>query len=41
MQVRKALPRVATAQVFSAKSRAGLAELINCLNQWYEFTAKV
>jgi len=38
LQVRKALPQVATAQVFSAKSRAGLAELITCLNQWYEFT---
>ena len=41
LQVRKALPQVATAQVFSAKSRAGLAELITCLNQWYEFPSRV
>jgi GTP-binding protein len=41
LQVRKALPQVATAQVFSAKNRTGLAELITCLNQWYEFTPTV
>jgi GTP-binding protein len=41
LQVRKALPQIATAQVFSAKSRAGLAELITRLNQWYEFTSTV
>jgi GTP-binding protein len=41
LQVRKALPQIATAQVFSAKSRAGLAELITRLNQWYEFTSRV
>jgi GTP-binding protein len=41
LQVRKALPQIATAQVFSAKSRAGLAELITRLNQWYGFTSKV
>jgi GTP-binding protein len=41
LQVRKALPQIATAQVFSAKSRAGLAELIARLNQWYGFTSKV
>jgi len=40
LQVRKVLPPVATAQVFSAKSRAGLAELITCLNHWYEITPR-
>jgi len=41
LQVRKELPPVATAQVFSAKNRVGLAELITCLNQWYELTPAV
>jgi len=36
LQVRKQLPPGATAQVFSSKSRAGLAELIARLDQWYE-----
>lgn len=40
LQVRKVLPPVATAQVFSAKNRAGLGELITCLNQWYEITPR-
>ena len=34
-QVRKALPPGATAQVFSARSREGLAELIERLDTWY------
>ncbi len=34
--VRKNLPPVATAQVYSAKSRDGLKELIQRLNEWYE-----
>jgi GTP-binding protein len=37
LQVRKSLPGNATVQVFSSKSRAGLGELIDHLNQWYEF----
>ena len=41
LQVRKVLPGNATAQVFSAKNRNGLAELIERLNQWYEITATV
>ena len=36
LQVRKQLPPGATAQVFSSKSRTGLAELIARLDQWYE-----
>jgi GTP-binding protein len=34
-QVRKSLPAGATAQVFSAQKREGLAELIDCLDGWY------
>ena len=34
--VRKRLPQVATVQVYSAKSRDGLKELIERLNEWYE-----
>ena len=41
MQVSKALPEGSTAQVFSSRSRAGLEELIDCLNIWYEFTPTV
>lgn len=41
LQVRKALPPGASAQVFSSKSRAGLAELIECLNRWYGLTPSV
>jgi len=41
LKVRKALPQVATAQVFSTKSRAGLGELIASLNQWYELAPTV
>ena len=36
LKVRKSLPRGATVQVFSAKSRDGLFELIGHLNSWYE-----
>jgi GTP-binding protein len=36
LMVRKALPDVATAQVFSARKPAGLDELIARLNLWYE-----
>jgi len=36
MQTRKVLPAIATAQVFSAKNRGGLDELILQLNRWYE-----
>jgi len=39
LKVRKALPGGATAQVFSAKSNAGLEELIGRLNLWYELDA--
>ncbi len=35
LHVRKLLPSCATAQVFSAKRRDGLAELIQHLNAWY------
>ena len=41
LKVRKSLPQGATAQVFSAKNRGGLGELISRLNQWYELKAKV
>jgi len=36
LQLRRSLPDSATAQVFSAKSRDGLNELILQLNHWYE-----
>lgn len=36
LKVRKSLPFGATAQVFSAKSRDGLVELIRHLNSWYD-----
>jgi len=36
LQVRNQLPPGSTAQVFSAKNRGGLAELIARLDQWYE-----
>jgi GTP-binding protein len=36
LKVRKSLPLCATAQVFSAKSRDGLFELIRHLNTWYD-----
>jgi len=39
MQVRKTLHAGATVQVFSAKTRDGLGELIQQLNLWYEITA--
>ena len=35
LQVRKALPAGATAQVFSAHDREGLVDLIDCLDGWY------
>ena len=35
LKVRKALPESATVQVFSAKNRQGLKELILQLNRWY------
>jgi GTP-binding protein len=41
LKVCKALPQVATAQVFSASKRAGLAELISRLNQWYQLPSTV
>jgi GTP-binding protein len=37
LKVRKSLPDGASCQIFSAKARSGLAELIRRLNQWYEF----
>lgn len=36
LQVRRALPQMATAQLFSARSGEGLVELIECLNGWYD-----
>jgi GTP-binding protein len=36
LKVRKELPEGSSAQVFSAKSRAGLEPLIECLNRWYQ-----
>lgn len=41
LRVRKALPHGASAQVFSSKSRTGLAELINRLNEWYGLDSPV
>ena len=35
LQVRKALPEGATAQLFSARTGAGLDDLIDCLDRWY------
>lgn len=40
-KLRKSLPAGASAQVFSAKSRDGLDELIARLDQWYEIAAAV
>lgn len=40
LQVRRSLPDGASAQVFSAKSRDGLRELIQRLNLWYGFDAE-
>jgi GTP-binding protein len=37
LKVRAALPASASCQVFSARGRNGLVELIEQLNQWYEF----
>jgi GTP-binding protein len=37
LQVRKALPAGATAQLFSAHNCEGLDELIACLDGWYGF----
>jgi GTP-binding protein len=39
LKVRKSLPFGATAQVFSARSRDGLDELIRHLNNWYGIEA--
>jgi GTP-binding protein len=39
LKVRKALPASATAQVFSAKSKDGLNDLILRLNHWYDIEA--
>jgi len=36
LQVRKQLPPGATVQTFSASKGEGKAELISCLNEWYE-----
>ena len=41
LKIRKTLPPLASAQVFSSKNKAGLTELINRLNEWYEITPKV
>ena len=38
LKVRKSLPAGSTVQVFSAKSRDGLAELVQHLNAWYQIT---
>jgi GTP-binding protein len=38
LKVRKSLPAGSTAQVFSAKNRDGLAELVQHLNSWYKIT---
>ena len=35
LQVRKALPDGASAQLFSARTGEGLEELIDCLDGWY------
>jgi GTP-binding protein len=41
LQVRKALPDGATAQVFSSSKRIGMGELISRLNQWYQIAPPV
>ena len=37
LAVRKALPSLASAQVFSARSRAGLEELVETLSRWFRY----
>jgi len=39
LQVRRSLPPSASVQVYSAKSRDGLVELIRKLDLWYEIEA--
>ena len=39
-KVRKALPEGATAQLFSAKNREGMIQLMERLDQWYELPPK-
>jgi GTP-binding protein len=38
LQVRKQIPASGSVQVFSAKSRAGLDQLIDHLSAWYEYS---
>ncbi|NNK38254.1 MAG: YihA family ribosome biogenesis GTP-binding protein [Xanthomonadales bacterium] len=40
LQARRRLPEIASAQVFSARTRDGLATLIERLNEWYELAPK-
>ena len=40
LKVRRYLPEGASAQVFSATSREGLAELIERLNRWYALASE-
>ncbi len=37
LKVRRELPALASAQVFSAKSRAGLEDLVGVLSDWFEY----
>lgn len=40
LKVRRDLPALATAQVFSSTSKEGLWELVNKLSDWYEYEVK-
>ena len=40
LQVRRGLPAIASAQVFSSTSKTGLDELVDKLSDWYEYGGK-
>lgn len=40
LKVRRDLPAIGSAQVFSSSKKTGLDELLDKLSQWYEFDAK-
>ena len=40
LKVRRGLPAIASAQVFSSSNKTGLGELVDKLSDWYEYGAK-
>jgi GTP-binding protein len=40
LKVRRSLPAIASAQVFSASKKTGLEELVDKLSEWYEYDEK-